>query len=165
MVWSTIKLFELSTLTLSSAAIDKSQQHRIASGTPRIEPGTGGWKAQTLPLCYAVPPFKPYSLPIRCCTCRSSTGVRRRRRTCWSSGTTRSRTDSRSSKILFPKTKNEFWSKASFGKTATVAWSIGKFWSEVWLLNWMINELLLRHSKLISPKCQSKNAKFKWKKS
>ena len=41
--------------SLSSAAVNKSQQHRI-SGTPRIEPGTAGWEARTLPLCYAVPP-------------------------------------------------------------------------------------------------------------
>ena len=26
------------------------------SGVPRFEPGTAGWEAQTLPLCYVVPP-------------------------------------------------------------------------------------------------------------
>ena len=36
------------------------QQHRIwnKSRMPRIEPGTGGWETRTLPLCYAVPPYR-----------------------------------------------------------------------------------------------------------
>ena len=56
-VWSTIKLFHCP-LSLSSAAVNKSQQHHIWKKLeiPRIEPGMAGWEAQTLPLCYAVPP-------------------------------------------------------------------------------------------------------------
>ena len=26
---------------------------------PRIKPGTAGWEARMLPLCYAVPPYAP----------------------------------------------------------------------------------------------------------
>ena len=31
----------------------------IISGTPGFEPGTAGYEAQMLPLCYAVPPKHP----------------------------------------------------------------------------------------------------------
>ena len=40
-------------LSLSSAAVDKSQKHQIHLGMLRIEPRTAGREAQTLPLCYA----------------------------------------------------------------------------------------------------------------
>ena len=35
------------------------------SGVPRFKPGTAGWEARTLPLCYAVPPFNEQSLSAR----------------------------------------------------------------------------------------------------
>ena len=55
--------------SLISAAVNKSQQHQIFkeknSGTLRIKPGTAGWEAQTLPLCYAVPQcWQEFKLPV-----------------------------------------------------------------------------------------------------
>ena len=73
-VRSTIKLYHaLSTHTKQRTAVFKSLRHqeirifiRKILGTPRTEPGSTGWEAQTLPLCLGSvlcrPPIQKWSL-------------------------------------------------------------------------------------------------------